>query len=107
MTTARQVLDAAISEADFMAQIVDAATKTGWAVFHVYDSRRSAAGFPDLVLVRGATLIFLECKSAKGRVTPAQQRYIDQLKQVRYVYADIARPEDWTDIEATLRSARR
>lgn len=41
-----------ISEKEFQAQVLDLARLTGWLCYHPHDSRRSAPGFPDLVLVR-------------------------------------------------------
>ncbi len=39
---------AVLSEADFMDQVIDLAHLYGWMVYHTYDSRRSAPGYPDL-----------------------------------------------------------
>lgn len=53
-------------EADFQSQLVDAAKRMGWdPVFHPFDSRHSAAGFPDLVLChpRQRRVIFVELKN--------------------------------------------
>lgn len=44
----------------------------GWAVFHPYDSRRSTAGFPDIVAVRRTRVLFVELKSATGRMRAEQ-----------------------------------
>ncbi len=103
-TDARKVLDAAMLEVDFQQQIIECAEACGWWVFHDTDSRRNRAGFPDLMLVRGATLIFLELKRAKGRTRPEQEAVIARLKHVRLVQADIVRPHNWPDIESALKS---
>jgi hypothetical protein len=103
MTTARQVLDAAMSERDFQAQVIAYAELLGWMVYHTHDSRRSNPGWPDLALVRGHRLLLWELKSEKGRVSPEQQDYIVRLIQVRVVEAGILRPSDWPEIEETLR----
>lgn len=94
-------------EKDYQQQIVDAANRLGWHVFHVYDSRRSSAGFPDLELIRGATMLRLEVKSEKGIVEPPQQAYIDRLNQVKYVVADVVRPSHWDEVLDTLKRAAR
>ncbi len=98
---------APISEKAFQAQIVDAATRLGWHVFHVYDSRRSSTGFPDLELIRGATMLRLEVKAEKGVVSADQQAYIDRLNQVKYVVADVVRPSHWDEVLDTLKRAAR
>ena len=105
---ARQALDAGKSEKDWQTQVVDAARKAGWLVYHTYDSRRSYPGFPDLIMVRGPMLIALELKAEKGStVTAQQQEWIDALKKVRIVSADVARPHHWPDIERALTSRAR
>jgi hypothetical protein len=46
--------------------------------FHAFDSRRSAEGFPDWIFV-GRGVIFAELKTATGRLTPAQERWLERL----------------------------
>ena len=48
----RTLLLEAISEEQFQQQVIDLATLRGWRCYHTRDSRRSAEGFPDLVLAR-------------------------------------------------------
>lgn len=56
------------TEKRFQAQIVTLARTLGWAEHHTYDSRRSPAGFPDLVLLRPPRLILAEVKTDAGRM---------------------------------------
>ena len=58
-----------MTEAQLQDAIVQMARVLGWLVYHTFDSRRSAAGFPDLVMVRNGRLIFAELKSATGKAT--------------------------------------
>lgn len=102
-TAARAELDAAMSEKEFQQQVVDFARLKGWRVFHAFDSRRSAAGFPDLVLVRNGHLAFLELKTSKGRITAEQEQWIDDLNEVPAIDARVLRPQHWTEIEELLR----
>jgi hypothetical protein len=70
------------TEAQFQAAVVELAHLRNWLVFHVHDSRRGlGAGFPDLVLLHERTgqLVYAELKTDKGRVSVAQQRWIDAL----------------------------
>jgi len=67
-----------------------ARTNQGWRTAGAYD----AAGFPDLVLVRGPRLIFAELKSHSGKVRPDQQWWLDRLETTpAEVY--VWRPDDW------------
>lgn len=95
-----------VSEQQLQDAIVDMAHRLGWRTFHVYDSRRSNAGFPDLVLVRRSRLIFAELKVGRGRLSREQAEWKQALHdagEVVYVW----REEDWRlgAVEAVLRAA--
>ena len=92
---------ALVSERDFQAAVVELAHLQGWRTYHTHDSRRSAAGFPDLTLARGSRLVFVELKSERGRVTSDQRGWLDALGETpAEVY--VWRPADWDRIEALL-----
>ena len=85
-----------VSEKEWMATVVETAMTLGWSVYHTYDSRRSAAGFPDLVLAREPLLMFVELKTdyASSQLTDGQKRWLKLLAncgQACYVW----RPSDW------------
>lgn len=73
-----------MSEKELQSTLVQAASLTGWLVYHTHDSRRSAPGFPDLVLVHAVRgeIAFIECKAEKGRLTEDQQRWLAALESV-------------------------
>ncbi len=96
-----------MKEREFQAQVVELARAQNWIVYHTADSRRSNPGWPDLVLVRGPIMLCLELKTAKGRISASQMAWIEALKKVRIVHADIARPANWPDIERALTSRAR
>ena len=74
-----QLVAGQMTEQVLQTQVEQAAKVLGWRGYHTHDSRRSQAGFPDLVLVRGNRLIFAELKTQKGRVAAAQQAWLDDL----------------------------
>ena len=83
-----------MSEKDWQRCVLDLAGVHGWQAYHTYDSRRSQPGFPDLVLWRRGELIFVELKTAKGRVSLDQTRVIDGLEAAgQRVY--VWRPDDF------------
>ena len=92
-----------ITEREFQAQVIQYAGLAGWMIYHTYDSRRSQPGFPDLVLVRGDTVIFAELKSDKGKTTADQDHWLYSLDQVQSVAVNLWRPKDWSEIEKVLR----
>jgi hypothetical protein len=89
------------SERAWQAKVVEAAKWLGWAVYHTHDSRRSEAGFPDLVLVRDTRLVFAELKSASGRTTPAQEAWLLRLHDTG-AEVHVWRPEHWPQVQETL-----
>ena len=95
-----------IREADFLRAVTDLATLTHWLCYHTYDSRRSQAGFPDLVLVREDKLIFAELKTNRGRVKPAQREWLNILSSLACDQARMSvylwRPRDWDGIVEIL-----
>lgn len=114
------------SEHEFMRHVREYAKAHGWLDYHTHIAKRSTEGFPDLVLVRGGRLVFAELKrEKKGRVSPAQARWIEELSVVTQaivaalfdsgqgpVYAAeraelivgayLWKPSDWPEIERVL-----
>ena len=83
------------TEAQLQNHVIQMATALGWDYFHVHDSRRSPAGFPDLVLVHRRKRICLvrELKTEKGRFRPKQEAWLEGLHAAG-VDAGVWRPRD-------------
>jgi hypothetical protein len=76
----------------------------GWLVYHTHDPRRSEPGWPDAFCVRGGRAVAVELKTANGRTSKAQERWIRELDMVPGVSAFVARcPRDWPRITEALR----
>lgn len=75
----RQLQAQSMTEEQFQSHVIAIASRLGWLVYHTRDSRRSAPGFPDLVLVRGRTL-FRELKTASGVLSAPQRVWLDRLE---------------------------
>jgi hypothetical protein len=96
------VLFASVTEEEFQAHVIRLSTMFGWLTYHTRDSRRSASGFPDLVLVRGPRLIFAELKSVNGKVRDSQADWLTRLRDTKAeVY--LWRPNDIDEITEILR----
>lgn len=94
-----------MSEADLQRSVVEACGWFGLLVFHSTDSRRDlCAGFPALLIV-GRRTIAVELKSATGRVSVDQQRWLTRLN-ASGTLATVWRPADLLDgtITETLRN---
>lgn len=101
-----------MTEREFQGAVMDAARWLGWRCFHpkTVQTAQGAhltaftgdAGFPDLVLVhKSRGVIFAELKTDRGRLTPEQREWRDQLITAGAEYY-IWRPKDWDDIKTRL-----
>lgn len=91
-----------VTEKDFMAAVVQFAKLSGWLVYHPYDSRRSPAGFPDLVLVRGPWILYVELKTERGKLSKEQEGWLAVLRRAGAVVR-VWRPSNWPEIEEVLK----
>ena len=87
-----------VTEASWQAQVVAAAEVYDWYIYHNPDSRRSTAGFPDLVLIRPPRVLFMELKRQTGRLSPIQREVIAALEACPGVEVRVARPSDWEQV---------
>jgi hypothetical protein len=85
-----------MSEASLQEIVLKLARITGWLCYHTHDSRRSEPGFPDLVMVRGRRILFVELKTARGKLTAEQDKWIQALREAGNE-ALVWRPCNWTD----------
>ena len=95
-----------MTETQFLRSVVSVAEDGGWLVYHTYDSRRSQAGFPDLVMTRAGRTIFAELKSQKGRVKAAQQEWLDALDKTEGLEVFLWRPSDMDEVVKNLMGHR-
>ena len=69
------------TEKHWLGQVLQMAEMLGWKHYHTHRSERSAAGFPDLVLVRRPRVIFAELKSQRNRLSPPQVQWLLALRE--------------------------
>lgn len=99
---ARSAATGQLLEHAFQQQVEGLARVYRWRRYHTHDSRRSNAGFPDLVLVRGPELLFVELKTRTGRVRPEQHDWLDALRAVPGIEVYLWRPDDWDALHQRL-----
>ncbi len=91
-----------IPEASFQRTVIEMAELLAWRTYHTHDSRRSNSGWPDLVFVRSGELVIVELKTNTGKVSQAQERWLDDLEAAG-VEVHVWRPRDFDRIEARLK----
>ena len=92
-----------MNERELATCVRDLAKLFGWRRYHTWLSKGSAAGFPDEVLVRPPRLVVAELKSAVGKLTPAQEEWLELLRGVPGVEVHVWRPDDVERIAEVLR----
>lgn len=103
-----------MSEEELQNAVIQVARIRGWLVVHPRPGQtvsgrwatqtQGDAGSPDLWLVKPPMLIAAELKAEKGRLSPAQHRWIWALQRCPGVMAFIWRPQHWLsgEIERVL-----
>lgn len=80
-TEYHQLMADQMSEATLQARVERLAVDLGWLPYHTYNSRRSRAGFPDLVLVRDSRIVWRELKTSRGKPSAEQREWLAALKK--------------------------
>lgn len=96
----------ALSERAFQELVLDLALTTGWMAYHTWLSMHSERGFPDLVLVRPPSVLFVELKRERGKLSLAQRGWQLMLAACAGVEYHEWRPSDWPAIVARLGEGR-
>ena len=101
-----------MTEAQFQQQIIDLGHLYGWRIAHFRPALTSKGyktpvsadgkGFPDLVMVKRARLIFAEVKSDTGKLSPEQKDWITALTCSMRCECYIWKPENWDEIVEIL-----
>ena len=94
-------LPAGITEKAFMSEVTRLAQMLGWLCYHTLNSRGSASGFPDLVMVREKKVLAVELKVGTNKPTKDQWRWLKELDRAT-VEADVWRPENWPAVQKLL-----
>ncbi len=92
-TAGRSALAAAMSEAELEEHIRALCLDLGVLRFHVRDSRGMNRGLPDDILIGARGVLWRECKTQKGRLTPEQRMVGEALTALGQDWA-VWRPAD-------------
>jgi len=109
VTSAREILLDAVGEEEFTRHVKALARRAGWCGYHVRyshavvegihtqlkDGHSDAHGMPDWVFAKaGEPLLLAELKSAHGRLSKDQKRWLSLLEQATGVEAPLWLPGD-------------
>lgn len=94
-------LPAGLTEEQFQARVIALATRHGWAHYHTRDSRRSVAGWPDLILCRPPRWIVWELKVPPNKPTAAQREWLRLFEAVG-AEAGVMYPDQWREVVTAL-----
>lgn len=95
--------DEAKTEKEFQAQVNKEFRTFGWKPYHTHNSRKSAAGFPDLCAGRIGLVVVAELKVGDNAPTAEQVEWLNFWKSAG-VPTYLWYPKDWADIAAVARS---
>lgn len=90
----------ATDEREFQATVVSLAESCGWWCFHVYNARKSKAGWPDQVMLRERAIV-AELKVPPNTATAAQLNCLDRFRRAG-IEAYLWTPNDWPEIIRVL-----
>jgi hypothetical protein len=109
-------LPASLPEKDFTLAVIALAQSLKWTVAHFRTAKitrkdgtvyyetpvqADGAGFPDLVMVRGSRIVWMELKSHRGKVSEEQKVWLGRLRgATEDVY--VFRPADMKRIQEVL-----
>ena len=90
-------------EATLVGQIRQVALANGFLYYHTYDSRKSDLGFVDIVCCKPWHPLYLwEVKSATGKLSEEQERWLQFLSQATGIVSGLIRPRDFPEVAALL-----
>ena len=93
-------------EADFQKRVEELAEQHGWLFHHCHEPRKCAGGggFPDLIIVGHGRALAAELKSASGKPSVEQTRWLIEWQKAGFA-AYVWQPDDWDDIRTILETA--
>ena len=90
------------TEKVFQGHVERLAQGLGWRTYHTWNSMRSVKGFPDLVLVRGERLVFVELKAERKKLTREQEEWRGDLLASGRCECYVWRPSNWDALGEVL-----
>lgn len=87
------------NEKGFALRVVSLFKRNNWKAYHTYRSDKSEPGFPDIVATAGGMTIWAELKMPRGKPTPEQVGWLDELSKDHAENVFLWTPSDMPTIE--------
>ncbi len=94
----RRICHARTKEKEWQKRVEGVLRQYGWLVFHTLHSKGSTPGYPDICAVKGERLLYAELKTEKGRLSEAQNEWMDALARVPCAEVYIWRPSQFDEV---------
>lgn len=102
-----------ITERQWQSKVEHILSMHGWLYYHAPDNiprngyiQNIRAGFPDLVAVRGSRVLYVELKKETGKLSPAQEEWLDALRAAGQTVGHevyVWRPSDIEQVISTVK----
>ncbi len=94
----RKICYARTKEKEWQKRVEGALRQYGWLVYHTLRSKGSTPGYPDICAVKGERLLYAELKTEKGKLSAAQNEWMDALARVPCAETYIWRPSQFEEV---------
>ncbi len=91
----RRICHVKMKEKEWQKRVEGVLKAHNWLCYHTLRSKGSTPGYPDICAVKGKRLLFCELKTEKGRLSAAQNEWMDALARVPCAECYILRPSDF------------
>lgn len=92
-----------MSEKEWQQQVEDIARWGKWLFYHTWNSRHSASGFLDLILLREERMVVAELKRERGKLTADQKIWLDAFRAIPAAEVYVWRPVDMDEVIKILK----
>lgn len=99
----QEFLNDQVSEKQWQQQVEDIAGWGKWIFYHTWNSRHSASGFLDLILLRHTRMVVAELKRERGKETLDQKVWLEAFRSIPGAEVFVWRPSDIDEVIKVLK----
>ena len=75
-----------MKEGEILKQVRDYLRWRGWKVYRIQQGLGCHRGMSDLICVKDGKVLFLEIKTPKGKLSPHQEKFRDEIQDAGNIY---------------------